>query len=164
MLALEDQALMSTCVQHFLRSIKEVTVIDLEKTANFYEDSMQFLYGNLYIFPHMAYCNSNMLQVSTDRVTVLDSSGSKVEAQLLPISNATLSVRNYYVRAYLGESPKEAVKYWLAFSVSVPPIGFSTYIISTGKQTGQPYYNIISWYILELFFQVIQQDIMIFLF
>lgn len=40
MLALEDKALMSTCVQHFLGSIKEVTIIDLEKTANFHEDCM----------------------------------------------------------------------------------------------------------------------------
>ncbi|GMN57390.1 hypothetical protein TIFTF001_026498 [Ficus carica] len=76
------------------------------------------------------------IPVSTDTVTVRDSSGRKVEAQLLPISNATLSIRNYYVRAYLGKSPRETIKYWLAFSVSVPPIGFSTYIISTAKQTG----------------------------
>lgn len=40
MLALEDKALMSKCVQHFLGSIKEVTIIDLEKTANFHEDCM----------------------------------------------------------------------------------------------------------------------------
>ncbi|XP_062075269.1 uncharacterized protein LOC133779309 [Humulus lupulus] len=75
-------------------------------------------------------------KVSTDRISVQDSSGKKVEAQILPILNATFSVRNYYVRAYLGESPRETIKYWLAFTVSVPPIGFSTYIISTTKQTG----------------------------
>ncbi|XP_062096293.1 alpha-mannosidase At3g26720-like [Humulus lupulus] len=76
------------------------------------------------------------IPVSTDRISVQDSSGKKVEVQLLPILNATFSVRNYYVRAYLGESPRETIKYWLAFTVSVPPIGFSTYIISTTKQTG----------------------------
>ncbi|KAF4397582.1 hypothetical protein G4B88_027322 [Cannabis sativa] len=76
------------------------------------------------------------IPVSTDRVSVQDSNGRNVEAQLLPISNATFNVRNYYVRAYLGGSPRETIKYWLAFSVSVPPIGFSTYIISTTKQTG----------------------------
>ncbi|XP_062105325.1 alpha-mannosidase At3g26720-like isoform X2 [Humulus lupulus] len=75
------------------------------------------------------------IPVSTDRVSVQDSSGRKVEAQLLPILNATFSVRNYYVRAYLGEPPRETIKYWLAFTVSVPPIGFNTYIISTTKQT-----------------------------
>lgn len=88
------------------------------------------------------------IPVSTDRVTVRDSSGRKVEAQLLPITNATLSIRNYYVRAYLGKSPSETIKYWLAFSVSVPPIGFSSYIISTVKQTG-PSSTISSIYTLE---------------
>ncbi|XP_062075762.1 alpha-mannosidase At3g26720-like [Humulus lupulus] len=76
------------------------------------------------------------IPVSIDRISVQDSSGKKVEARLLPILNVTFSVRNYYVRAYLGESPRETIKYWLAFTVSVPPIGFSTYIISTTKQTG----------------------------
>ncbi|PON50482.1 Glycoside hydrolase [Trema orientale] len=76
------------------------------------------------------------IPVSTDRITVQDSSGKNVEAQLLPISNATLNIRNYYVTAYLGKSPRETIKYWLAFSVSVPPIGFSTYTISTARQTG----------------------------
>ncbi|PON35514.1 Glycoside hydrolase [Parasponia andersonii] len=76
------------------------------------------------------------IPVSTDRITVQDSSGKTVEAQLLPISNATLNIRNYYVTAYLGKSPRETIKYWVAFSVSVPPIGFSTYTISTAKQTG----------------------------
>lgn len=80
--------------------------------------------------------NSNLLQVSTNRVTIQDSSGKVIEAQLLPISNATLRIRKYYVRAYLGNSRSETLKYWLAFSVSVPPIGFSTYIVSSSKQTG----------------------------
>lgn len=77
-----------------------------------------------------------LLQVSTKRITVLDSSGKEIEAQILPLSNATLSLRKYYVKAYLGRSLGETPKYWLAFSVSVPSIGFSTYIVSTSKQIG----------------------------
>ncbi|KAL5581468.1 hypothetical protein UlMin_013910 [Ulmus minor] len=73
------------------------------------------------------------IPVFSERVTVKDSSGKEVEAQLLPISNATLSLRDYYVRAYLGNLPSETIKYWLAFLVSVPPIGFSTYVVSTAK-------------------------------
>ncbi|KAH7518968.1 hypothetical protein FEM48_Zijuj09G0227800 [Ziziphus jujuba var. spinosa] len=76
------------------------------------------------------------IPVSTKRITVLDSSGKEIEAQILPLSNATLSLRKYYVKAYLGRSLGETPKYWLAFSVSVPSIGFSTYIVSTSKQIG----------------------------
>lgn len=77
-----------------------------------------------------------MLQVSNEAVTVQDSSGRDIEAQLLPLSKASLSLRSYYVRAYLGKSPSEPPKFWLAFSVTVPPIGFSSYIVSTAKPTG----------------------------
>jgi alpha-mannosidase len=76
------------------------------------------------------------LQVSSERVTVQDSSGREIEAQLLPLSNATLQLRSYYVRAHLGKSPSETPKYWLAFTVTVPPLGFSSYIVSSTKQTG----------------------------
>ncbi|KAJ6686995.1 ALPHA-MANNOSIDASE [Salix purpurea] len=66
---------------------------------------------------------------------VRDSSGGEIESQLLPISNATLHIRKY-VKAYLGESPHDALKYWLAFSASLPPLGFNTYIVSGAKQAG----------------------------
>jgi alpha-mannosidase len=36
----------------------------------------------------------------------------------------------------LGRSPVETPKYWLAFPVSVPPFGFSTYSISSAKRAG----------------------------
>ncbi|XP_057481162.1 alpha-mannosidase At3g26720 [Actinidia eriantha] len=74
--------------------------------------------------------------VSTEGVIVHDSDGKEIESQLLPLSNASLSIRNYHVKAYLGRSPGETIKYWLAFSVSVPPLGFSTYIVSTDKRAG----------------------------
>lgn len=77
-----------------------------------------------------------LLQVSYESVTVQDSTQRKIEAQLLPLSNATLKLRSYYVGAHLGNTPSEPPKYWLAFSVTVPPLGFSSYVISSAKQTG----------------------------
>lgn len=75
-------------------------------------------------------------QVSTADVFVQDSSGKEIESQLLPISNITLSIRKKYVKAYVGTAPAGDLKYWLAFPVSVPPIGFSTYVVSSPKHTG----------------------------
>ncbi|BFG27202.1 hypothetical protein CerSpe_134770 [Prunus speciosa] len=75
------------------------------------------------------------IPVSNEAVTVQDSSGIDIEAQLLPLSKASLSLRSYYVRAYLGKSPSEPPKFWLAFSATVPPIGFSSYIVSSAKPT-----------------------------
>ncbi|KAG5526950.1 hypothetical protein RHGRI_028029 [Rhododendron griersonianum] len=74
--------------------------------------------------------------VSSEGVIVMDSAGREIESQLLPLSNASLSIRNYHVKAYLGRSPGETMKYWLAFSVSVPPLGFSTYTVASAKGTG----------------------------
>ncbi|KAK7290561.1 hypothetical protein RIF29_05069 [Crotalaria pallida] len=76
------------------------------------------------------------IPVSTGEVFVRDSAGKEIESQLLPLSNATLSIRKHYVKAYVGKSPGEELKYWLAFPVSVPPLGFSTYILSRPKQIG----------------------------
>ncbi|XVE67608.1 hypothetical protein DITRI_Ditri09bG0001600 [Diplodiscus trichospermus] len=76
------------------------------------------------------------IPVSTARVIVKDSEGREIESQLLPLSNSTSRLRSYYVKAYLGKTPSETVKYLVAFSVSVPPLGFSTYIVGTAKETG----------------------------
>lgn len=78
-----------------------------------------------------------MLQVSSHELIVSDSSGKEIESQLLPIFNASLNTRDYHVKAYLGKSPTTTPQYWLGFTASVPPLGFSTYIISSAKQTGQ---------------------------
>ncbi|GMJ04370.1 hypothetical protein like AT3G26720 [Hibiscus trionum] len=78
------------------------------------------------------------IPVSTERVIVKDSEGREIESQLLPISNSTSRLRSHYVKAYLGKNPSETVKYWVAFSVSVPPLGFSTYIVATTKETEGP--------------------------
>lgn len=76
------------------------------------------------------------IPVSSEKVVVRDSSGKEIESQLLPISNATLRLRKKYVKAYLGKFPEETLAYWLAFSVSLPPLGFNTYTISLAKETG----------------------------
>ncbi|KAE9586550.1 putative alpha-mannosidase [Lupinus albus] len=76
------------------------------------------------------------IPVSTRDVLVQDSTGKEIESQLLPLSNATRSIRKHYVKAYIGKSLGDELKYWLAFPVSVPPLGFSTYILSRPDQTG----------------------------
>lgn len=76
------------------------------------------------------------IPVSTATLVIKDSDGKEIDSQLLPISNSTLQIRNNYVKAYLGKIPSETVKYWVAFSVSIPPLGFNTYTIEVAKQTG----------------------------
>ncbi|XP_075643637.1 putative alpha-mannosidase At5g13980 [Castanea sativa] len=76
------------------------------------------------------------IPVINENVTVYDFEGREIESQLLPPASAYMDLRNYYVRAYLGQSPTETPKYLLAFSVSVPPLGFSTYTISSAKKPG----------------------------
>ncbi|RVX06841.1 putative alpha-mannosidase [Vitis vinifera] len=75
------------------------------------------------------------IPVINEDVTVHDSNGKMIESQILPLVNAHVGMRNYYVKAYLGKTPSEAPKYWLAFSASVPPLGFSTYTISRAERT-----------------------------
>eukprot|EP00262_Sarcandra_glabra_P022190 TRINITY_DN9739_c0_g1_i1.p1 TRINITY_DN9739_c0_g1~~TRINITY_DN9739_c0_g1_i1.p1 ORF type:complete len:768 (+),score=138.34 TRINITY_DN9739_c0_g1_i1:112-2304(+) len=76
------------------------------------------------------------IPVISESVVVRDSEGKEIESQLLPISNASIKIRNYHVRAYLGTSASDTPKFWLAFYASVPPLGFSTYIVSSAKQAG----------------------------
>lgn len=47
-----------------------------------------------------------------------------------------MDIRSRYVKAYLGSSPSVAPKFWLVFPVSISPLGFSTYFVSTAKKTG----------------------------
>lgn len=75
------------------------------------------------------------IPVIDENVTVWDSSGQEIESQIIPISNGSLGIRNYYSAAYLGKAPSLSPAYWLAFSASVPPLGFSTYTISSAKRT-----------------------------
>ncbi|XP_065872513.1 probable alpha-mannosidase At5g13980 isoform X2 [Euphorbia lathyris] len=75
------------------------------------------------------------IPVINENVNVKDSSGKKIESQILPLLGASVNIRNYHSMAYLGSSPNVTPKYWLAFSASVPPLGFSTYTISSAKVT-----------------------------
>lgn len=72
----------------------------------------------------------------SEDVIVHDSDGKEIESQLVPLVDAYVTLRNYHVKAYLGQTPVETPKYWLAFAVSVPPLGFSSYIISNVKRPG----------------------------
>ncbi|XP_068664658.1 alpha-mannosidase At3g26720-like [Aristolochia californica] len=74
--------------------------------------------------------------VISDSVVVMDSEGRQIESQILPVQNASLRIRNYYVKAYSGISPNDGPKYWLAFQAAVPPLGFSTYIVSSAPPAG----------------------------
>ncbi|KAK9104022.1 hypothetical protein Scep_020866 [Stephania cephalantha] len=76
------------------------------------------------------------IPVNSESVTVRDSSGKEVESQLLPLLNTSVSIRNYYVEAYLGKALSDTPKYWLTFLASVPPLGFSTYTVSRTKKAG----------------------------
>ncbi|KAI9121310.1 hypothetical protein K1719_008343 [Acacia pycnantha] len=77
------------------------------------------------------------IPVSSEKVFVQDSAGKEVESQLLPLSNATIRMRKHYVKAHTGKARSSEPKYLLAFSVSVPPLGFSIYRVSRPKQTRQ---------------------------
>ncbi|KDP22539.1 hypothetical protein JCGZ_26370 [Jatropha curcas] len=70
------------------------------------------------------------IPVINENVNVKDSEGREVESQLLPLMDVSVGLRNYHTLAYLGSYPNVTPKYWLAFSAFVPPLGFSTYIIS----------------------------------
>lgn len=69
-------------------------------------------------------------------MTVHDPAGRVLESQLLPLSDTHVSLRNYHVKAYLGQTPRKTPKYWLAFTASAPPLGFSMYTISSAKPKG----------------------------
>ncbi|CAN1295894.1 Probable alpha-mannosidase At5g13980 [Linum perenne] len=73
------------------------------------------------------------IPVTSDDVLVHDPKGKEVEAQLIPLVDAYIRLRNFHVRAYLGTTPAGTPKYWLAFRVSVPPFGFSIYTVSSAN-------------------------------
>lgn len=75
-------------------------------------------------------------QVVNENVIVQDSTGKEIESQLMPIVKASIAIRNYYATAYAGESPTSSPKYWLAFRATVPPLGFNSYVVTSGKRAG----------------------------
>ncbi|KAF8035455.1 hypothetical protein BT93_C1470 [Corymbia citriodora subsp. variegata] len=76
------------------------------------------------------------IPVADSNFVVHDSSGDTVEAQFVNLDNVTMNLRNFYVKAYLGLSPKQVPKYWLVFQVSLPPLGWNTYFISKAATEG----------------------------
>nr|GEY53800.1 probable alpha-mannosidase At5g13980 [Tanacetum cinerariifolium] len=74
------------------------------------------------------------LPVVSENIAVYDSSGKQVESQLLPVVKDSISLRDYHATAYTGKLPSSTPKYTLAFTASVPPLGFSTYVIQSEKK------------------------------
>ncbi|XP_021816006.1 alpha-mannosidase [Prunus avium] len=72
------------------------------------------------------------IPVNDATLSVRDSSGNILEVQYVNLDNVTADLRNFYTKAYLGQSSKQVPKYWLIFQVSVPPLGWNTYFISRG--------------------------------
>ncbi|XP_048333920.2 probable alpha-mannosidase At5g13980 [Ziziphus jujuba] len=75
------------------------------------------------------------IPVTNENLVVRDFSGKEIQSQLIPVLNNSLSLRNFHVEAYLGKSTSVSPSYWLAFSATVPPLGFSTYVVSSDKQS-----------------------------
>ncbi|KAG0473150.1 hypothetical protein HPP92_015007 [Vanilla planifolia] len=70
------------------------------------------------------------IPVNDNQIVVRDADGNVVETQFIEIDSATMKMRNFYVKAYLGDFTKDSPKYWLVFQVLVPPLGWNTYFIS----------------------------------
>ncbi|XP_031105302.1 probable alpha-mannosidase At5g13980 isoform X1 [Ipomoea triloba] len=74
------------------------------------------------------------IPVTSENVNVWDSTGKEVESQVFPVVDASISMRKYYAKAYVGKSPNTGPLYWLAFTATPPPLGFTTYTITSGGQ------------------------------
>lgn len=74
------------------------------------------------------------IPVHDANLVVRDYMGKIVESQFVKLDNITRNLRDFYVKAYTGISPKEVPKYWLFFHVSVPPLSWNTYFISKASK------------------------------
>ncbi|XP_020217055.1 alpha-mannosidase isoform X1 [Cajanus cajan] len=77
------------------------------------------------------------IPVNDANFIVEDSSGNNIQTQYTKVDNVTANLREFYVKAYVGLSPKQAPKYWLQFQASVPPLGWNTYFISDTAKKGK---------------------------
>ncbi|KAL7152693.1 hypothetical protein ABFS83_04G115600 [Erythranthe nasuta] len=75
------------------------------------------------------------IPVINENVTVSDSTGKVILSQIIPIVNASIANKKFYATAYTGESTSAGPMYWLAFTAEVPPLGFSTYVISSASDS-----------------------------
>ncbi|KAL2907135.1 hypothetical protein RDABS01_005845 [Bienertia sinuspersici] len=82
-----------------------------------------------------------ILAESVDKANLIvqDSLGNVVEVQYVHMDNATINLRNLYTKAYLGISSAKVPKFWLAFGVSLPPLGWNTYFISEETRKGKSF-------------------------
>ncbi|XP_062091515.1 probable alpha-mannosidase At5g13980 isoform X2 [Humulus lupulus] len=75
------------------------------------------------------------IPIVDENVVVKDFRGKEIESQVIPLSHVSVAIRKYHAKAYLGKYPKVTPRYWLAFSATVPPLGFSSYTVSSAKRT-----------------------------
>ncbi|GAV72796.1 Glyco_hydro_38 domain-containing protein/Glyco_hydro_38C domain-containing protein/Alpha-mann_mid domain-containing protein [Cephalotus follicularis] len=83
------------------------------------------------------------MPVNDGDLVVQDSSGNKIEAQLVGVDNITYNLRNFSTKAYLGLPSTEVPKYWLLFQVWVPPLGWNTYFISKAGTEGKTFVSVV---------------------
>ncbi|KAG6542998.1 hypothetical protein Mapa_015494 [Marchantia paleacea] len=72
--------------------------------------------------------------VSHTKVAVLDSAGKQIVSQLIPVTAVERKVRSFYVPAELGIKPSDGPLYWLVFEASVPPLGYTSYVVQPSEQ------------------------------
>ncbi|KAE8655954.1 Alpha-mannosidase [Hibiscus syriacus] len=84
--------------------------------------------------------------VNDANLVVQDFSANNVDVQYLALDNVTRNLREFYTKAYLGQSSGAAAKYWLYFQVSIPPLGWNTYFISKGAGKDLPVQQSYLWY------------------
>lgn len=78
----------------------------------------------------------NFIQVISSDVGVRDSAGKEVVSQIVPVVNASIALRRFYATANVGKPPAEGPLFWLAFKAEVPPLGFSTYVVTSSNRAG----------------------------
>ncbi|WCJ28982.1 Alpha-mannosidase [Euphorbia peplus] len=73
------------------------------------------------------------IPVNDASLVVSDSEGNAIESQYVVMDNVTSNLRNFYLKAYIGQSSSEVPKYWLVFPISVPPLGWNTYFVANAE-------------------------------
>ncbi|OAE30812.1 hypothetical protein AXG93_857s1150 [Marchantia polymorpha subsp. ruderalis] len=74
------------------------------------------------------------LVVTHTRLAVLDSSGKEIVSQIIPVTVVERKVRSFYVEAELGIKTSDRDLYWLVFEASVPPLGYTSYVVQPSEE------------------------------